>query len=489
MANTIFDAIDKTLDVIDRAVTTRDYSHMSDEIRDAFSGMGNDPYKEYKDAGGYKAGRTRSGGGTPYEPYRPPFVDRPSQYRSGYTRRTEDAWRRDHSQGGSGSTRASGAGGFWNDPGTFGSAAGRRSTGTAGAQAAPGTGDTPYFKATKGGIGTQASFLGALCGTVFVGIGAFISFIGSLLVRGTALGPVGFAFTFLFALIAVTCGVIAVKGKKNGDRLARYAQYRKLLEEDLYMDIDDLAARTGVDEKTIRADLKALMKSGYFKQGHFDDKETCFIASDELYGQYRTTMENAARLAKEREETLARDGVLPEDVRDVLEKGSAYIKKIHEANDAIPGEEVSRKLDRMESIVTRIFEQVRKEPVRARDLSMFMDYYLPTTAKLIDAYLEMDAQTLQGENVVQAKKEIEESLDTINDAFEKLLDGFFRDKALDVATDISVMKTVMRQQGLTPDELEAFKQAGGEEPALEFGPTLEELQEQIAASEKVPEKV
>ena len=102
MANTIFDAIDKTLDVIDRAVTTRDYSHMSDEIRDAFSGMGSDPYKEYKDAGGYKAGRTRSGGGTPYEPYRPPFVDRPSQYRSGYTRRTEDAWRRDHSQGGSG---------------------------------------------------------------------------------------------------------------------------------------------------------------------------------------------------------------------------------------------------------------------------------------------------------------------------------------------------------------------------------------------------
>ncbi len=81
-----------------------------------------------------------------------------------------------------------------------------------------------------------------------------------------------------------------------------------------------------------------------------------------------------------------------------------------------------------------------------------MDYYLPTTVKLLKAYEEMDAQPVQGPNIVSSKKEIEDTLDTINQAFENLLDSFFEDTAWDISTDISVLQTMLAQEGLTGKE-------------------------------------
>jgi hypothetical protein len=84
-----------------------------------------------------------------------------------------------------------------------------------------------------------------------------------------------------------------------------------------------------------------------------------------------------------------------------------------------------------------------------------MNYYLPTTTKLVKAYEEMDSQPIAGENIQQAKREIENSLDTINDAFEKLLDSFFKEQAMDLSSDINVMKMMMKQDGLTEDDMAA----------------------------------
>lgn len=82
-----------------------------------------------------------------------------------------------------------------------------------------------------------------------------------------------------------------------------------------------------------------------------------------------------------------------------------------------------------------------------------MEYYLPTTIKLLQAYQDLDAQPVQGENIISSKKEIEKTLDTLNRAFEKLLDDLFQETAWDVSTDISVLHTMLAQEGLTEDGL------------------------------------
>ena len=86
------------------------------------------------------------------------------------------------------------------------------------------------------------------------------------------------------------------------------------------------------------------------------------------------------------------------------------------------------------------------------DISRMMDYYLPTTVKLLEAYEDLDAEPVQGENIISSKKEIEKTLDTLNVAFEKLLDSLFQDTAWDVSSDISVLEMMLAQEGLTKDD-------------------------------------
>ena len=71
------------------------------------------------------------------------------------------------------------------------------------------------------------------------------------------------------------------------------------------------------------------------------------------------------------------------------------------------------------------------------------------TLKLVDAYEEFDRQPVQGENISTAKGEIEKTLDTINFAFENLLDSLFQDAVMDISAEISVLQTLLAQEGLT----------------------------------------
>lgn len=86
-----------------------------------------------------------------------------------------------------------------------------------------------------------------------------------------------------------------------------------------------------------------------------------------------------------------------------------------------------------------------------------MKYYLPTTWKLIDAYRDMETQKIDGPNIAATKQEIEQTLDTINTAFENLLDSFYQDTAWDISSDISVMQTMMAQDGLTKKDFDKKK--------------------------------
>ena len=111
---------------------------------------------------------------------------------------------------------------------------------------------------------------------------------------------------------------------------------------------------------------------------------------------------------------------------------------------------MSQKLATLEDIMIRIFEQIKKNPANVSDVQKMMKYYLPSTRKLIDTYRELDGQPSYGDNnVANTKKEIENSLDVINEAFGKLFDDMFEDAAWDISTEISTMKTMLAKEGLT----------------------------------------
>lgn len=273
----------------------------------------------------------------------------------------------------------------------------------------------------------------------------------------------------LFLIMAVIFGAITfggiqniIGGSKKIGLVNRFRHYARVIGNRSYIAIDELVTQTGREKKAVLRDLKQMMQKNMFLQGRLDAKQTTFMLTDEAYQQYQqaeTSRKNRETEESARKESIASQNKEPQktttyssQVEKILNDGNAYIRTVRECNDLIPNEEVSNKLYKLEAIMSRIFEQVEKHPESAEDLHKLMDYYLPTTIKLLNAYVDLDKQDITGENISATKKEIEDVLDVINVAFEKLLDSMFEDTAWDISSDISVMKTMMAQEGLTDNK-------------------------------------
>lgn len=153
-------------------------------------------------------------------------------------------------------------------------------------------------------------------------------------------------------------------------------------------------------------------------------------------------------VAKQVEERL-RMKERTKEMQAIMDQGQGYIDKIHESNDIIKDKIISQKLHRMENVVSMIFHEVDVNPQNADKLGMFMNYYLPTTEKLLEAYIEIDEKQIKGKSLEKTKKDIEGAIDKIIDSFEGLLDKFYHEKEMDIATDISAMEILMKQDGLS----------------------------------------
>lgn len=269
----------------------------------------------------------------------------------------------------------------------------------------------------------------------------------------------GFGKWVVMAFFAGGAGLIA-SGIRTLDCVGRFRTYRKTLGEKTHCTIERLARSVGKSAKFVRKELQKMIDQGLFLEGHLDREQTCLITSDETYRyfeQSRLQLEERQRLEAAEAAQKAAEPAPDPRVQEVLERGNAFIAQIRSCNDAIPGEVVSEKIDRIELVVRKIFERARAHPEIVPDLKKLMDYYLPMTVKLLNAYADMDAQVVQGDTIRASKLEIEGTLDTLNLAFEKLLDSVFQDTAMDVSSDISVLQTLLAQEGLTDDEFTTAK--------------------------------
>lgn len=304
--------------------------------------------------------------------------------------------------------------------------------------------------------GTALSVCGYIL-TIGIGIAILILFLIGVLI-GTFFMGIKIAIGILIPLFAASA-VMAWKGTVMLSSFKRFQKYIGTLHGRTYCNIKDLAEATGKSLKYVQKDVRMMIQKGWFKEGHFDDENTCLIVSHDTYKEYqilqRQRMEQIqSQAAKKSEKKEEINSNLNSEAQRIMEEGNKYIRRIKECNDAIPGEKISKKISHMEILVQRIFERVKQDPDSLEDIHKLMEYYLPTTVKLLEAYSELDNQPIQGENILSSKQEIEQTLDTLNVAFEKLLDSLFQDVAWDVSSDISVLHTMLAQEGLTENDFE-----------------------------------
>ena len=128
------------------------------------------------------------------------------------------------------------------------------------------------------------------------------------------------------------------------------------------------------------------------------------------------------------------------------------LAEMRRLNDNIPGEKISAQIDRLEEDTRKIITHVVSHPEKLGQIRKFMNYYLPTTLKLLNAYDRMGEAGVSGANINGARGKIETMMDTIVSAFDKQLDALFADEALDISTDITVMENLLKQEGLQEEK-------------------------------------
>lgn len=306
---------------------------------------------------------------------------------------------------------------------------------------------------TKGVLFTVGgSVVGAMSG---------LTILAQSLLRSLLYRTGGFHFSLSLVFFAAAMGCLFY-GIQQLTRVGRFKKYVRALGDKCYMNIKDLSMKVAKPEKIVRRDLKRMIKDKWFLQGHLDSEETCLISSDEMYEQYRQIERDKVEQRKQEQQEEERQSSIPSAARDVLAKGKQYLSQIKDCNDRILGEDISGKITGIEILTNKIIERAEQHPEVVLDLKKMMDYYLPMTVKLLNAYAEMDSQPVQGENIISSKREIEGSLDTLNIAFERLFDSIFQEQAWDVSTDVSVLQTLLAQDGLAEDQMQDMKALGKE---------------------------
>lgn len=187
------------------------------------------------------------------------------------------------------------------------------------------------------------------------------------------------------------------------------------------------------------------------------------IAAAILYNIVNNSAKKKAQAAQEAEKQTVAKPVEEKkttgnsEVDKLMKDRDMTISELRRLNFNIENEEISKQIDDIENTTSKIFDIVIAHPDKLPQVSKFLNYYLPTTMKLLNTYDRMGSQGVRGENISGTMRKVEETLDMVVNAFHKQLDTLFAGEALDVNSDIAVMENLMKTEGLTDDEISQIK--------------------------------
>ena len=245
--------------------------------------------------------------------------------------------------------------------------------------------------------------------------------------------------------IAVALGgggmLFAARSKDKKERL--YQNLVKIIGDKAYVDLKALASSAGVKEKTLIRELDEMVERGYLPESAYLDNARGLLILDQTKAEDHIVTPQAA-------DEPGRE----EDKYDLL------LKEMERACGRIQDRDMMEKAVQVRGLAAAIFNAVRKDPDKQPQISSFLNYYFPTTLKLLDSYADFEEKGYQGDKLSQTKERIEVTMDTIISAYRKQLDNLYLPDTLDVDTDIDVLETMLKRDGLSGSDFEQAEQEG-----------------------------
>ena len=238
-------------------------------------------------------------------------------------------------------------------------------------------------------------------------------------------------------MIAVGGGTMFGRGLSMERALKRYAKYLVVMGDREAISIEELSRTLGYSRRRVEKDLQKMIEKGYFGGKAYLHMERGFL--------FRSGDADAAMKRQQDEKQRAAE-------EEALDGYAKILRDIRRANDRIDDPVLSEKIDRIEAVTARIFQAVEADPKKKPRIQTFLNYYMPTTQKLLDSYAEFESAGVEGENLRQAKQRIEATMDKIVLGFERQLDELYKADAMDVDSDIRVMESMLRRDTATVED-------------------------------------
>ena len=230
-----------------------------------------------------------------------------------------------------------------------------------------------------------------------------------------------------------------IKDKK--ERL--YQNIVRIIGDKAYIDLKSLASAAGVKEKNLLREVDEMLERHYLPaSAYLDNARNLLVMDPENVPEYIDAAAEAADPDRE------------EDKYDLL------LKEMERACGRIRDRDMLEKAVQVRGLAAAVFNAVREAPEKQPQISSFLNYYFPTTLKLLDSYADFEEKGYQGEKLTQTKERIETTMDTIIAAYRKQLDMLYMSDTMDVDTDIDVLETMLKKDGLSGSDFSVSSQEG-----------------------------
>ena len=255
---------------------------------------------------------------------------------------------------------------------------------------------------------------------------------------------------FLTALFSIS-GFFTFKKSQQLDMISKdYTRFLRELGHNTVIPIRDLASSVQKSEKDTIKELMYMMKNGYFKQARIVENDSLFLLDIPTFKLYKNQKNQMTNLSYEENKKIVQDTsakTKTDKAEEIIKISSKEITSINLSISRIKNRSFLEKVIEIKKTIENITNIIKRYPEKAYVLDKFIEYYLPTTVKLIDAYTEYEIMESNDPKIKNSIVEIESSIETINEAFEKIQLELMEDRTMDIKTDIDTMKILLNQEG------------------------------------------
>ncbi len=270
-------------------------------------------------------------------------------------------------------------------------------------------------------------------------LGAF----GALVTLGALMSAESIWTILSFLAIAAGGAALIWSGRQGKKKLSAFRRCITVTGDKGVVKMKPLAKTLGLTDAELERQLSDMIDRGYYGPRAYIDhaRSLLVIEPEEMRDVYKAEDEAKAKKSAEKAEKKKAE---QEAAKTEYER---FVERIRQADIDIDDEEMSEKIRQMQAITEAIFQEVEQHPEKRSQIDRFMNYYLPTTLKLLDSYARIEEQGVSGENMAKAKADIERIADTLVDGYKKQLDTLYRAEAVDIAGDVSVIENMMKRDG------------------------------------------